>query len=261
MLVHPQFDPVIFQIGPLAIRWYGLMYLIGFAFFWWLGTMRARKPDSFIRPEQVGDLLFYAVLGVVLGGRFGSVFFYNLDNFIDDPLYLFKIWEGGMSFHGGLLGVILALWLYQRKFGWGFLRLCDFVAPLVPIGLGLGRVGNFINAELWGRATDVPWAVVFPNVDQLARHPSQLYQAALEGAVLFIVIWVYTAKPRPVGAACSLFVLLYGLFRFVVEFAREPDAHLGYVAFGWMTMGQLLTLPMIAVGLLVFWWSYKKAEQ
>lgn len=261
MLVHPQFDPVIFQIGPLAIRWYGLMYLIGFAIFWWLGRLRARKVNSFIQPEQIGDLLFYSVLGVVVGGRVGSVFFYNFDRFIDNPLYLFKIWEGGMSFHGGLLGVIVALWLYQRKFGWGFLRLCDFVAPLVPAGLGLGRVGNFINAELWGRPTDLPWGIVFPSIDQLTRHPSQLYQAALEGAVLFIILWVFTAKPRPVGAACALFVLLYGLFRFLVEFAREPDRHLGYIAFDWMTMGQLLTLPMIAVGLVVFWWSYNKAKQ
>ena len=258
MFVHPQFDPIIVQLGPLAVRWYGLMYLLGFAAFWWLGRMRARKENSFISPIQVGDLLFYAVLGVVLGGRIGSVFFYNFDRFLQDPIYLFKIWEGGMSFHGGLLGVIVALWLYQRKFSWGFLKLNDFVAPLVPVGLGFGRIGNFINAELWGRQTDLPWGVIFPNVDSLARHPSQLYQAALEGVLLFIILWVYTAKPRPTGAACSLFVLFYGVFRFLVEFVREPDEHLGYIAFSWMTMGQLLTLPMIAVGVVVFYLAQRR---
>ena len=259
MFVHPQFDPVIFQLGPLAVRWYGLMYLLGFAVFWWLGRKRARKENSFITPAQVGDLLFYAVLGVVLGGRIGSVLFYNFDRFIQEPLYMIKIWEGGMSFHGGLLGVVVALWLYQRKYSWGFLKLCDFVAPLVPPGLGFGRIGNFINAELWGRSTEMPWAVIFPSVDQLGRHPSQLYQAALEGLLLFIILWIFTSKSRPVGAACSLFVLLYGLFRFLVEFVREPDYHLGYIAFDWMTMGQLLTLPMIAVGVLVFWLACRGA--
>lgn len=258
MFVHPQFDPIIVQLGPLAVRWYGLMYLLGFAAFWWLGRIRARRENSFISPIQVGDLLFFAVLGVVLGGRIGSVFFYNFDRFLQNPIYLFKIWEGGMSFHGGLLGVIVALWLYQRKFRWGFLKLNDFVAPLVPLGLGLGRIGNFINAELWGRQTDLPWGVIFPNVDSLVRHPSQLYQAALEGALLFIILWIYTSKPRPTGAACSLFVLLYGVFRFLIEFVREPDEHLGYVAFSWMTMGQLLTLPMIAVGVVVFYLAQRR---
>lgn len=257
MLVHPQIDPIIFQVGPLAVRWYGLMYLLGFAAFWWLGKKRAQRNDSFIKPEQVGDLLFYSVLGVVIGGRFGSVFFYHFDRFVENPLYLFRIWEGGMSFHGGLLGVIFALWLYQRKFGWGFLRLCDFVAPLVPLGLGFGRLGNFINGELWGRATELPWGIIFPTVDQLSRHPSQLYQAALEGAALFVIIWFYSSRPRPVGSVCSLFVLFYGVFRFVIEFVREPDWHLGYIAFEWLTMGQLLTIPMIAVGIVVFWLSHR----
>ena len=259
MLVHPQIDPVIFQIGPLAVRWYGLMYLLGFAAFWWLGKKRAQRSDSFIRPEQVGDLLFYSVLGVIIGGRLGSVFFYHFDLFVDNPLYLFRIWEGGMSFHGGLLGVILALWLYQRKYGWGFLRLCDFVAPLVPLGLGFGRIGNFINGELWGRATELPWGMVFPAAaDQLARHPSQLYQAGLEGALLFVILWIFSSRSRPVGSVCSLFVLLYGIFRFLIEFVREPDPHLGFIALDWMTMGQLLTLPMMAVGAFVFWLSYRK---
>ncbi len=260
MLVHPQIDPIIFQIGPLAVRWYGLMYLLGFVAFWWLGSLRARKENSFIKPEQVGDLLFNAVIGVVLGGRIGSVFFYNFNKFIEDPLYLVRIWEGGMSFHGGLVGVIVALWLYQRKHGWGFLKLCDFVAPLVPLGLGFGRIGNFINGELWGRPTDLPWGIVFhnSNVDQLARHPSQLYQAALEGAVLFAILWIFSTKLRPTGAIAALFVLLYGAFRFLIEFVCEPDRHIGFIAFDWMTTGQLLTLPMIGIGVLVLWLSYHR---
>lgn len=253
MLVHPQFDPVIVEIGPLALRWYGLMYLCAFAAFWWLGTLRARAKHSFIRPDQVGDLLFYGVLGVIVGGRCGSVLFYNFSYFLENPIYLFQIWKGGMSFHGGLLGVVVAIWLYQRKYHWGFLRLCDFIAPLVPLGLGFGRLGNFINAELWGRETDVPWAMIFPKVDQLGRHPSPLYQAALEGVVLFTILWIYSKKPRPVGSVAALFVFYYGVFRFITEFFRQPDDHIGYVAFDWLTMGQILSLPMIALGMIVFW--------
>ena len=257
MLVHPQFDPIIFQLGPLAVRWYGLMYLCGFAAFWYLGTKRASKPESFIRPEQVSDFLFYAVLGVIIGGRVGSVIFYNIDYFLANPLYLFKIWEGGMSFHGGLIGVLTAIWLYQKKREWGFFRLADFIAPLVPLGLGFGRVGNFINGELWGRTTDVAWGMIFPQVDNLLRHPSQLYQAVLEGVVMFIVLWVYSAKQRAIGSVSGWFLILYGAFRFIVEFTRQPDDHLGFIAFGWMTMGQLLSLPMIAAGILLLWLAKK----
>ena len=257
MLTHPGFDPIIFSLGPIAFRWYGLMYLIGFLVFLYLGKIRARREDQCVQPEQVSDLLFYGVLGVVIGGRLGSVFFYNLDRFVDQPLYLFKIWEGGMSFHGGLIGVVTALWWYQHKYGWGFLRLCDFVAPLIAPGLGLGRIGNFINAELWGKPTDVPWGMVFPHVDQLARHPSQLYQVFLEGIVLFVLVWWFASRPRPAGAVCALFVLLYGLFRFLVEFYREPDRDVGYIAFNWFTMGQLLSLPMILIGLVVLIRSYR----
>ena len=257
MLVHPQFDPVIFQVGPLAVRWYGTMYLCAFAAFWWLGKLRASRDDSFVKPEYVGDILFYGVLGVIIGGRIGSVFFYNLDQFLQNPFYLFQIWQGGMSFHGGLLGVVIALWLYQRKHGWGFLRFCDFIAPLVPLGLGFGRIGNFINAELWGRPTDVAWGMVFPNVDELARHPSQLYQAALEGLVLFVIIWVYSKSTRPIGSTAALFVMLYGVFRFITEFFREPDGHIGFIAFDWLTMGQLLSVPMILLGLIVFLLAYQ----
>lgn len=252
MFVHPEFDPIALQLGPLAIRWYGLMYLLGFLAFWILGRYRAARTHCFINPQEVGDFLFYAVLGVVVGGRVGSVLFYNFDYFLQHPMYLFEIWRGGMSFHGGLLGVIVTIAIYQSNKGWGFLRLADFIAPLVPLGLGFGRIGNFINGELWGRTTDVPWAVVFPQVDALARHPSQLYQALLEGIVLFIVLWTYSAKPRPVGAVAALFMLLYGVFRFLLETVREPDQHLGYVALDFFTMGQILSIPMIIIGAVMF---------
>jgi|TARA_B110000238_G_scaffold201063_1_gene254400 phosphatidylglycerol:prolipoprotein diacylglycerol transferase len=257
MLVHPQFDPIIFQLGPLAVRWYGLMYLCGFAAFWYLGTKRARRAGSFIHPDQVSDFLFYAVLGVIIGGRVGSVIFYNFDHFLANPLYIFKIWEGGMSFHGGLIGVLIATWLYQSKRQWGFFRLSDFIAPLVPLGLGFGRIGNFINGELWGRPTESAWGMIFPLVDNLERHPSQLYQAMLEGVMMFIVLWVYSAKPRATGSVSGWFLILYGAFRFIVEFARQPDGHLGFIAFNWLTMGQLLSVPMIAAGFLLLWLANK----
>lgn len=259
MLVHPEIDPIIFQIGPLAVRWYGLMYLCGFAVFWYLGVRRAKKSNSFISPDQVSDFLFYAVLGVIIGGRIGSVLFYNFEQFLRDPIFLFKIWQGGMSFHGGLIGVLVVIWLYQRKHQWGFFTLADYIAPLVPPGLGFGRIGNFINGELWGRETDLPWGMIFSQVDQLARHPSQLYQALLEGMLMFIILWLYSAKPRSTGKISGWFLILYGLFRFVVEFAREPDEHLGFVAFDWLTMGQLLSLPMILVGIALCWLANKGA--
>lgn len=258
MLVHPQFDPHIFTIGAIGPSWYGLMYLLGFAVFWYLGTRRARKENSFIRPEQVSDYLFYAVLGVILGGRIGSVLFYNFDQFLADPVYLVRIWEGGMSFHGGLLGVIAVTWLYQRKYHWGFFRLADFIAPLVPPGLFFGRIGNFINGELWGRETSVAWGMVFPQAgDQLARHPSQLYQAFFEGLILFLILWIYSAKPRAAGSVSGLFLIFYGLFRLMMEFVREPDQHIGFIAFDWLTMGQLLSLPMIIIGALLMWLAQK----
>ena len=257
MLTYPEIDPVIFSIGFLKIRWYGLMYVIGFVFAWWLARRRAIKPWSIIKPEQVDDLVFYAMLGVILGGRVGYALFYGTEQFLSDPLYLFKITEGGMSFHGGLLGVMLAMWLYARKLGTGMWAILDFVAPLVPLGLGFGRIGNFINGELWGKPTDVPWGF---NVDGQVLHASMLYEAILEGFVLFAILWVYSNRERPRMSVAGLFFLFYGVFRFAVEFVRLPDAHIGYLAFGWLTMGQLLTLPMIVGGAILIALAYRKQK-
>lgn len=248
MIPYPSIDPVAISLGPVKIHWYGLMYVIGIGATWWLARRRAARPGFPWTPAQVEDLIFYAALGVILGGRIGYMLFYNFRGFLDDPLILFRVWEGGMAFHGGLLGVLLALWIFGRRNGIGFLELGDFIAPYVPIGLGAGRLGNFINGELWGRVTDVPWGMVFPTGGPLPRHPSQLYEAVLEGLVLFLVLHVYSAGPRPVGAIGGLFLFLYGLFRFCAEFVREPDAHMGFVALDWMTMGQILSLPMILLG-------------
>jgi phosphatidylglycerol---prolipoprotein diacylglyceryl transferase len=259
MLTHPGFDPVALQLGPVAIHW--LMYLIAFYLGWWLATRRARAPGSGWTPQQMTDLLFYVVLGVILGGRIGYVLFYGFEWFVENPLTLFKIWEGGMSFHGGLLGVLAAYAVYARLNGRRFFEVADFLAPLYPIGLFLGRIGNFINAELWGRPTDLPWGMLFPNAGPEPRHPSQLYEAGLEGLLLFAILWWYSARPRPRMAVSALFVLLYGLFRFAVEFAREPDAHLGYLAFGWLTMGMLLCLPMILIGAGVLGYAYRRAAR
>ena len=257
MLNYPDFDPVAFRFGPLKVHWYGIMYLVGFAAAWWLGKVRAKRPDSGWNPAEIGDLIFYAALGVVLGGRLGYTFFYGFDNFLANPLSIFRIWEGGMSFHGGLLGVLVAMWLYGRKTGRGFFQVTDFIAPLVPVGLGAGRIGNFINGELWGKPTDLPWGMVFPGAGDLPRHPSMLYEALLEGLVLFVILWWFSVKPRPVRAVSGLFLLCYGLFRFAVEFVRLPDAHIGYIAFGWLTQGQLLSLPMILLGALLLFLAYR----
>ena len=255
MIEFAAIDPVAIQLGPLAIRWYGLMYLIGFVAAWWLGRRRAAVPGAVLKVEQIDDLIFYGALGVILGGRLGSMFFYNFDQVLADPLSIFRIWEGGMSFHGGLLGVIVAMAWWGRSIGVSFMPLMDFVAPIVPIGLGAGRIGNFVNGELWGKPTDLPWAVV---VDGVPRHPSQLYEALLEGAVLFALLWLFSRRPRPVMSVAGLFLLLYGLARFAVEFVRLPDAHIGYLAGGWFTMGMLLTLPMIAAGLVMIARAYTR---
>ena len=252
MLTYPDIEPVAISLGPLQVHWYGIMYLLGFGAAWWLGQRRAGQARSVLQPEHISDLIFYGALGVVLGGRAGYVLFYNFDRFLDDPLWIFYVWEGGMSFHGGLLGVIVALALYARKLDIRFFAMMDFVVPLVPIGLGAGRLGNFIGGELWGRVSDVPWAMVFPHAGSLPRHPSQLYQFMLEGLLLFIILWCYSSKPRPTMTVSGLFLICYGLFRFLVEFVRQPDAHLNFVALDWMTMGQLLSLPMIVGGVLLF---------
>ena len=271
-------DPIALRLGPLQVHWYGIMYLLGFLVAWWLGRQRIRQGRlPGVDANGFGDLLFNCMLGVILGGRIGYVLFYAFPEFVANPLMLLRIWEGGMSFHGGLLGVLAASWWWSRKHKLHYFDTADFVAPLVPAGLGFGRLGNYIGGELWGKYTGGGWGVVFPNglpdpyrgldpaalkaqfdagaLDAFARHPSQLYQALLEGLVLFCVLWWYSAKPRPRYAVSGLFALLYGSFRFLVEFVRMPDAHLGYLAFGWLTMGQVLSLPLVALGLFLLWRS------
>ncbi len=259
MLTFPEIDPIIVQIGPLAVRWYGLMYLVGFAGAWWLMRRRATRPDIGLTAQDVGDLVFYAALGVILGGRLGYVLFYGWERLLADPLFVFRIDQGGMSFHGGLLGVLGAFGWFAWRRGRHFFDVADFVAPMVPIGLGAGRLGNFINGELWGRVTDVPWGFVFPGAGALPRHPSQLYEAALEGLALFVLLWWFSARPRPRYAVSGLFLVGYGAARFAVEFVRQPDEHLGFLAFDWLTMGQLLTLPMILGGLVCLALAYRPA--
>ena len=254
MINYPEIDPVLVSIGPLKVHWYGMMYLFGFSAAWGLGVWRAVQRDGWDK-DQVGDLVLYCALGAVLGGRVGYIFFYKLDDYIARPLDIFRVWEGGMSFHGGLLGVLVAIWIFARKTDRGFFQVSDFVAPLVPIGLFFGRIGNFINQELWGRVTDLSWGMVFPLAGSEPRHPSQLYEAFLEGLVLFAILWIYSASPRPVARVSGLFLVLYGVFRFIVEFTREPDDYLGFVAMNWMTMGQILSIPMIVAGLLIMFLS------
>jgi phosphatidylglycerol:prolipoprotein diacylglycerol transferase len=251
MLVHPNFDPIAISIGPLAVRWYGLMYLAAFAAFWWLGTRRIAAGQAPITRAQFDDLLFFGILGVIAGGRFGYVLFYKPAYYLSHPLEAFALWQGGMSFHGGFLGVLLAMALVARKHQVDWWRLMDFVAPLVPVGLATGRLGNFINGELWGRVTDLPWGMVFRGAGNSPRHPSQLYQFALEGVVLFVLLWWFSSKPRPRRQVSAAFLVGYGVFRFLAEFAREPDEFLGFLALG-MTMGQWLSVPMIAAGIWLF---------
>lgn len=259
-MLAPEIDPIAIHLGPIKIHWYGLMYLVGFLGGWWVGVYRAKRPGSGWDPKEVSDYLFYIALGVILGGRLGYVLFYNFAHYLKHPLDIFAIWSGGMSFHGGLIGVCIAMWLYGRKTNRPFLAVTDFLAPLAPIGLGPGRIGNFINQELWGRVTDAPWGMVFRTGGPQPRHPTQLYEAALEGLALFLILWFYSRTPRPVGAVSSLFLVFYGLFRFIVEFVREPDPQLGYLAFGWVTMGQVLSVPMILLGAWMFWWSHQRAR-
>jgi prolipoprotein diacylglyceryl transferase len=256
-LTFPQIDPIIFSIGPISLRWYGLMYLIGFGFAYWLGMRRAKNSHGVWTSENVDQLLYTGFWGVVLGGRIGDVFFYSFDHFLQDPLYLFRIWEGGMSFHGGLIGVIVAMLWVSRRQARSFWQTADFVAPLIPFGLGAGRIGNFINDELWGRVTDVPWAVMFPSGGYLPRHPSQLYEFFLEGVVLFVMLNLFIRKPRPTGSVAGLFLIGYGVFRFLVEYVRDFDPTVNTAA-DLITRGQLLSLPMIIGGVVIMLWAHKR---
>ena len=256
-MIYPTIDPVALSLGSLQVHWYGLMYLFGFAGAWWLGRVRADRYGW--TAEEVEDLLFYGAIGVIVGGRVGYSIFYDFPSLIDNPLNLFKVWQGGMSFHGGLIGVLLAFAFFSRKTGKSYFTISDFIAPMVPVGLFFGRIGNFINGELWGKVSDVPWAMVFPNGGPLARHPSQLYEAILEGLLLFIVMWWYSAKTKPLGAVSGLFLVGYGTFSFLVEFVRIPDQQYGYLLLNWITMGQILSLPMIVMGLFFTVRAYQKA--
>jgi phosphatidylglycerol:prolipoprotein diacylglycerol transferase len=254
VLTHPNIDPVAFSIGPLSVRWYGLMYLLGFAAGWWLGVRRIRQGLAPVTRAQLDDLLFLVVLGVIVGGRLGYVLFYKPGHYAAHPLEIFAIWQGGMSFHGGLLGVMLAMIFAARRHHIDWLRLMDFIAPLIPPGIAAGRLGNFINAELPGRVTDLPWGMLFPGAGPEPRHPSQLYQFALEGVTLLIFLWWFSSKPRARGQVSAMFLLGYGVLRFIAEFGREPDAFIGYLALG-LSMGQWLCLAMIAGGAALLAWS------
>jgi phosphatidylglycerol:prolipoprotein diacylglycerol transferase len=275
MIAYPEIDPVVVALGPLKVHWYGLMYLLAFGSAWWLGKRRAQVAGAPLKPAEVDDLIFYGAMGVVLGGRLGSVFFYNFDSFLDNPLYLFKIWEGGMSFHGGFIGVLVTMEWYRRKVNCSFFQLTDFIAPLVPLGIATGRFGNFINAELWGAPSNVPWAMKlsceqFPPDRYIdfagplcysARHPSQLYEMLLEGFLLFAILWVISAKPKPVMTVSGYFLMLYGIARTSVEFIRLPDAHIGYLMqTDWLTKGIVLSVPMILAGLIMIVYARKKGS-
>jgi phosphatidylglycerol:prolipoprotein diacylglycerol transferase len=273
MLTYPQIDPVAVAVGPLKVHWYGLMYLLGFVAGWLLGRLRAGRPAYPLwTREMVDDIVFYIVVGIIAGGRLGYMLFYGFDAILANPLNIFKVWEGGMSFHGGLIGVLIAMGLFARKHRLHFFQVGDFIAPLVPPGILFGRIGNFINGELWGHATVVPWGMrlpcerfpeycagLAPGSDwSMALHPSQLYEAGLEGVLLFLLLWWFSSRPRPMMAVSGMFLLLYGLFRFAVEFVRVPDAHIGYLAFDWFTMGQLLSTPMIVAGVVLLGLAYMR---
>ena len=282
MMIHPQFDPILLSIGPLAIRWYALSYIVGFVLFIWLGRRRIAEGNTVFTKEMLDDFLTWGVIGVILGGRLGYVLFYKFSDYLAHPLDILKVWEGGMSFHGGFLGVLVAMWLFGRKHHIGFWKVADFVAPLVPLGLASGRIGNFINGELWGRVTDINafWAMGFPQAryedltaaahnpqwaawltqyGMLPRHPSQLYQFALEGVALFVIVWLFSKKPRPTGQVAMVFLAGYGFFRFIAEFARQPDDYLGLLTWG-LSMGQWLSLPMGGLGIIGFIYFGKRGK-
>jgi phosphatidylglycerol---prolipoprotein diacylglyceryl transferase len=255
MLIYPKIDPIAFKIGIFKVYWYGIMYLVAFSIAWCLALLRARKNISWTR-EQINDLIFYCALGVVIGGRVGYTLIYNLLVFISNPLVIIKAWEGGMSFHGGLIGVVIAIYLFAKKTRKSFSAVTDFVSPLVPLGLAVGRVGNFINGELFGRVTNMPWGMIYPMGGFFPRHPSELYEFFLEGILLFIIMWWYSSKPKPPFAVSALFLVCYGVFRCIAEFFRQPDPQLNFIAFGWVTMGQLLSGAMILIGIFYLWRIY-----
>src|SRR6202050_131129 len=255
MLTYPHINPIAISVGPLKVHWYGIMFLSGFVAGWLLARYRARRPGSTWTPLDVDDLIFYCAVGVILGGRIGWCIFYGHDVIAESWLNVFRIWDGGMSFHGGMLGVIAATLIFARVKRKNFADVMDFVAPLPGIGLMAGRIGNFINGELWGKPTDVPWGF---KVDGQVRHASQLYEAFLEGLVLFVVLWWFTSRPRPRLAPSGLFLVIYGTARFLIEFVRVPDEHLGYLAAGWVTMGQILSFPMIIVGFILLAVAYQR---
>lgn len=257
MLTYPEFDRIAFSIGPVDVHWYGLMYVVGFVAGWWLARRRAAAPRSTWKPADVDDLIFFAAMGVILGGRLGWILFYGFDTVREDPLNIIRVWQGGMSFHGGLAGVMVAVALFAKRRGRKIADVFDFTAPLPAVGLFAGRIGNFINGELWGKPTDLPWGFL---VNGQVLHPSQLYEAALEGLVMFLILWWFTSKPRWRLAPSGLFLTLYGLFRFLVEFVRVPDADIGYLAFGWLTMGQVLSLPVLVAGLAMLAFAYTRRQ-
>lgn len=259
MLSHPNFDPVALSLGPVSIHWYDLCYLAAFYGCWWIAVRRGRAEHLSFSAQAVSDLLFYVAVGVVVGGRLGYTLFYNLPGFLADPIELFRIWRGGMSFHGGLLGVIAAVWWFARVHKRTFFEVMDLTAVAVPFGLLMGRIGNFINAELWGKPSSLPWAMVFPtDPERLPRHPTMLYEAALEGLVMLAILWWFSSRPRPAMSISGLFLVLYAIFRSLVELLRVPDAHIGYLAGGWLTMGHVLSLPMLLTGLLLLWMAYRE---
>jgi phosphatidylglycerol:prolipoprotein diacylglycerol transferase len=265
MFIYPKIDPILIHIGPLKIHWYGMMYLLAFLTAYYLATNRSKKNKDWQKnSEQISDLVFYGAMGVVIGGRLGYIFFYDFKEFLIHPTIIYQVWNGGMSFHGGFLGVLVAMWKYGHRYNLSFWSIMDFVAPLVPLGLLFGRIGNFINGELWGRpVVDVnyPLSIIFTHVDNLPRHPSQLYEAALEGLLLFMVLWLFSDKKRPEKSVSALFLIGYGLSRCFVEFFREPDFDKGFIAFGWLTMGQLLSIPMIFAGIVLFISAYYKTQE
>ena len=264
MIQFPTIDPIAIQLGPVAIRWYGISYILGFGLAWALLSWRARRGrwHASWNTDQVADLVVYCAFGAVLGGRLGYIFLYKFSSYLADPLAIFRVWEGGMAFHGGLIGVLIALALFARKTNKTFFDVSDFIAPAVPVGLFFGRIANFINQELWGAPTDKPWGVLFtdPAAGGVPRHASQLYEAALEGILLFIILWIYSSKPRPAGMISGLFLIGYGFFRFLVEFVRLPDAHVGYIAFDWLTLGQVYSVPMILAGALLMMFASRRTR-